>query len=148
MAKIEVEDIDRDDLDQFCIGFAFVLMFGDDSGSTVEHPLHVIKFARKLHFDNDDFFLAVFYLENNALEFIASVLLVAFAFENFKDKNIFTQRRSLKKPSRISKLALLRSRSFIAQSKVISFQGDRGFMTLQFADYKWNIFRRRRRAYD
>ena len=32
---------------------------------------------------------------------------------------------SLKKPSRISKLALLRSKRFIAQSKVISFRGDR-----------------------
>ena len=31
---------------------------------------------------------------------------------------------SLKKPSSISKLALLRSKRFIAQSKVISFRGE------------------------
>ena len=31
VAKIEVEDIDGDDLDQCCVGFSLFLMFGDDS---------------------------------------------------------------------------------------------------------------------
>jgi hypothetical protein len=39
---------------------------------------------------------------------------------------------SLKKPSSISKLALLRSNRFIAQSKVISFRGDRGCSWFSF----------------
>jgi hypothetical protein len=46
VAKIKVNDIDRDNLHRGCIRLALFLMLGDDLRCAIEHPLQVIKFER------------------------------------------------------------------------------------------------------
>ena len=67
-------------------------MLGYYTGCAVEHALQVIEFSLVLDFYNDYLAFVVFYLEIDAIEFVGLVLFIAFAFQDFKDENVFAQK--------------------------------------------------------
>ena len=69
-------------------------MFGDRLRHAVKDTFQIMDFACVLDFDNDDLAFAVERLDVNAIELIVSAFLIALAFEDFHDFDLFTQHNS------------------------------------------------------
>ncbi len=84
-AEVEVDDADGVDLLDFLVGLPEVDVLGDGFRHAVKHSLKVEGLGSILHFDENDFALAVACLDVHAVELVVGIFLVSLAFENFHD---------------------------------------------------------------
>ena len=97
-------------------------MFGDSFSSAEKDSLEIVELSVILHFNDQYISSRIFHLEINTIELVPNRLFVALALQNFQNADVFFEQLAEKAlPSSISKLALLRSSFFMAQSKLISF---------------------------
>ena len=87
--EIEVNNADGVDFLYLLITFTQRDMLGDGFGHAVEDTFEIMYFAGVLDFDDDDLAFAVQCFDVYTVELVAGTFLVAFAFEDFKDTNLF-----------------------------------------------------------
>ena len=90
-AYVEVQNADGVDLLYMIVCLAQRDMLGDGFGHSVKNAFQIVKFARVLYLDDDDFVFTVARFDVYAVEFIVSSQLVTFAFEYFHDSHFFPQ---------------------------------------------------------
>ena len=66
-------------------------MLGNGFGHTVEDAFEIMYFAGVLDFDDDDFVFAVLCFDVDTVELVVGTLLIPFAFEDFKDSDLFPE---------------------------------------------------------
>ena len=66
-------------------------MLRDGLGNAEEDALQIVYLARVLHFDDDDFILAVARLDVHTVEFVVFTLLIALAFQYLDDADRLAQ---------------------------------------------------------
>ena len=91
VSKIEIEDIDGDDLDDFIVAFGFGEMFRDSLCRGKQNTLEVIEFPFVLDFDEDNFVLLVPDLHVYPVGFVLGGLPIAFAFQDLENRDVFLQ---------------------------------------------------------
>jgi hypothetical protein len=121
LTKVKVHDVHRIDLFDFGIRLSFGDMLHDDLGRAVKHPLKVVRLPGILDFDDDQLTRSVFHENIYPIELVVLGLFISFTFKDLFYLKKSSRSNSDKKPSKISKLALLRSSRFIAQSNRTNF---------------------------
>jgi len=66
-------------------------MLGDGFGHAVKDTFEIVYFTSVLDFDDDDLTFAVQGFDIDTIEFVVGTFLIAFAFEDFEDTDLFTQ---------------------------------------------------------
>ena len=91
MPQREIYDIYAIYLTHLIIAFSPVDIFCHQFGSSEQHPLEISILIIILHLYQNQFVLAVFGQNINAVIFIKFIRLVTFAFQQFLNDNTFTQ---------------------------------------------------------
>ena len=87
--KVPLYDVDGVDFLYFIVFVAEAYVVGDHFGDTVEHTLDEMDLARQLHLDDDELATAVACHDIDAVVLVVDVILVALAFEDLLNFNLF-----------------------------------------------------------
>jgi hypothetical protein len=110
-AEVEVEDVDGEDLLDVLVVVADGDVLSDGLGGAVEDSFEEVEVVGLLDLDEDDVAEAVLGLDIDAVELVVFVALVALAFEEFGDGDVFVE-DSGDEPWRMVKSALSRKMFF------------------------------------
>ena len=92
LAEVEVQDVDGIDFLHLVVLVAYLDVFGDGLGHSVEHALEVVELAGELNLYDDYLTLAVDGLDVYAVELGLACLLVALAFQQLAYDYLLAQK--------------------------------------------------------